>query len=37
MVKMKTTYKLSVGNPERRRPSGGLTPITEHNIKTDLK
>jgi hypothetical protein len=34
---MKTTYKLPVGNPERRRPSGGLRPITKYNIKTDLK
>jgi hypothetical protein len=36
MVKKKTTYKLSFGNPERRRPFGGLRPKRSTILKQIL-
>jgi hypothetical protein len=36
MRNMKTTYKISVGNPERKRPFGRYMPTIKDSIRTDL-
>jgi hypothetical protein len=37
MSKCRNAYKVLIGNPEGRRPLGGLRHRCEDNIKIDLK